>query len=48
MAKARGVDIEQVHEWEVRTILQLVVQVLKRHRDVFFEGDPSQSPPRSC
>lgn len=45
LAKKRGVSIEDVKEWEVKTILQRVVQVLKRHRDLFFLAEPDQKPP---
>jgi hypothetical protein len=45
LAQKRGVNIEQVQEWEVKTSLQQTVQVLKRHRDLFFEVDPEHRPP---
>jgi hypothetical protein len=45
LAKKRGVSIEDVKDWEVKTILQRVVQVLKRHRDLFFLAEPDQKPP---
>lgn len=45
LAKKRGISIEDVKDWEVKTILQRVVQVLKRHRDLFFLAEPEQKPP---
>ena len=45
LAHKRGVDIEQVPEWEVKTTLQQTVQVLKRHRDLFFEATAEHGPP---
>lgn len=45
LAKERGVDVQQVQPWEVKTVLQLVVQVLKRHRDLHFRYNPEQKPP---
>jgi hypothetical protein len=44
-AKAKGVNIQQVKEWEVKTVLQEMVQVLKRHRDLFFHSNPDLKPP---
>jgi hypothetical protein len=38
-------SIEQVPEWEVKTTLQRVVQVLKAHRDFQFAGDLDDRPP---
>lgn len=35
---AKGVDITEVPEWQRKTNLQLVIQVLKRHRDIHFTG----------
>ena len=40
-------SIEQVPEWEVKTTLQRVVQVLKAHRDFQFADDPTTGRPRS-
>ena len=36
IAKAERVDPEEIPEFEVRTTLQRAVQILKRHRNVFF------------
>jgi hypothetical protein len=38
LAESRRVDVEQVPEWQVRTPLQRVVQILKRHRDMYFNA----------
>jgi hypothetical protein len=38
-------SVEAVPEWQVRTTLQRTVQLLKRHRDVYFIGDPDDRPP---
>lgn len=37
-ALKRNLDIESVETYEVRTPLQKSIQLLKRHRDVMFEG----------
>lgn len=38
-------SVEVVPEWEVKTTLQQVVQILKRHRDYFFDGDEDNRTP---
>lgn len=38
-------SIEEVPEWQVRTTLQRVVQILKLHRDVYFQDDHDDRPP---
>lgn len=38
-------SIDAIPEWQVRTTLQRVVQLLKRHRDVHFFNDPDDRPP---
>lgn len=40
-------DLEEVKRRKVKTPLQRVVQILKRHRDVMFAGDNSGSKPIS-
>lgn len=45
LAAARSVHVEDVPEWEVRTILQRIVQSLKRHRDIFYVDDLEMRPP---
>lgn len=44
MAKAASVDVEDVPEHSVRTPLHRVVQLLKRHRDLRYEGNPEDKP----
>jgi Second Messenger Oligonucleotide or Dinucleotide Synthetase domain len=44
VAKALGMDIKKVPEWEVRTPLQRAVQLLKRHRDIYFAQDVENQP----
>jgi len=43
-AKAAKVDIEQVPEDDVKTTLQKAIQILKRHRDATYKGDPDDKP----
>jgi len=43
-AKRYEMSIEEVPEYEVKTPLQRVVQLLKRHRDVYFRDDPTNRP----
>lgn len=43
-AKRAQVDIEDVPNWQVRTVLQRAVQVLKAHRNCYFKpGDPNRA-----
>lgn len=46
VAKAQEIraDVEDVPEWTVRTPLQRVVQLLKRHRDVYFQNAADMRP----
>ena len=44
LAKSMSVSIEDVPEWRVKTPLQRAIQLLKRHRDVMFRGDPENRP----
>ena len=37
-------DVEDVPRWLVRTVLQRVVQLLKLHRDRFFQSNPHDKP----
>lgn len=37
-------SIDQIPDWRVRTPLQRVVQLLKRHRDLFFRDNLDQRP----
>lgn len=44
LAKAAGVEIEEIPEDTVKTPLQRSVQLLKRHRDITYEGNPDDKP----
>jgi hypothetical protein len=44
LAKSAGVDVEEILEETVKTPLQRAVQLLKRHRDVTYEGHPDDKP----
>lgn len=44
MAKAANVEIESIPEERVRTPLRRVIQILKRHRDIRYEGNPDDKP----
>lgn len=43
LAESRGVTIDKVQEYEIKTPLQRTVQILKRHRDVMY-GDDEDKP----
>lgn len=43
-AKRYEMSIEDVPEYEVKTPLQRVVQILKRHRDLYFQNDLGNRP----
>ena len=44
MAAAKKVDIESIPAERVRTPLRRIVQILKRHRDIRYSGDPDDKP----
>lgn len=44
MAKQAKVDVEEIPEHQVRTPLQRAVQLLKRHRDIRYQGNPHDKP----
>ncbi len=44
LARVLKADVEDVPEWKVRTPLQRVVQLLKRHRDIYFADDQNDKP----
>lgn len=44
LAKSLSLNVEEVPEWQVKTPLQRAIQILKRHRDVRFTGDPENRP----
>lgn len=46
LAESRAASVEEVPIWQVRTPLQRVVQLLKRHRDLYF-GDERENRPTS-
>lgn len=43
-AAKNQVEIENVPDYRVKTPLQMVVQLLKRHRDICFENDMDNAP----
>jgi hypothetical protein len=43
-AQKHAMSIEDVPEYEVKTPLQRVVQLLKRHRDIHFQDDLANRP----
>lgn len=45
IAKAMRANVEDVPEWKVKTTMQRMVQVLKRHRDVHFANDAENRSP---
>jgi len=44
LAEAAASDVEEVPIWQVKTPLQRSIQILKRHRDIYFDGDPDDCP----
>jgi hypothetical protein len=44
LAEELQASIEEVPYWNVKTPLQRVVQILKRHRDIYFQNDPDNRP----
>lgn len=38
-------SIDEIPDWQVKTPLQRAVQVLKRHRDIYFAEDEADRPP---
>jgi len=44
VAKSLEASIEEVPEWQVKTPLQVAIQILKRHRDIFFQNDLENKP----
>ena len=43
-ARDSRVNVEDVPEWQIKTPLQIAVQLLKRHRDVYFASAPDDRP----
>ncbi len=44
MAQAGNVEIEKIAADAVKTPLRISVQILKRHRDIRYAGDPDDKP----
>lgn len=44
LAKSYQMNIEEVPYWQVKTPLQRVVQILKRHRDIYFQNNQENRP----
>lgn len=44
LAKSEGIHVEDIKDWQVRTPLQQAIQILKRHRDVYFDRNPGEKP----
>lgn len=44
LAELMRANIEEVPDWRVKTPLQRCVQLLKRHRDIYFEKMPDVKP----
>lgn len=44
LAESMAASIEDVPDWRVKTPLQRCVQILKRHRDIYFENKPDIRP----
>jgi hypothetical protein len=44
LAKSYQMNIEEVPYWQVKTPLQRAVQILKRHRDLYFQNNQDSRP----
>jgi len=44
LAASMRINVEDVPEWRVKTPLQRSVQILKRHRDIYFQPAPEIKP----
>lgn len=44
LAKSASVAIEKIPEDDVKTTLQMAIQILKRHRDSTYQGDQDDKP----
>lgn len=40
----KAANVEEVPEWQVKTPLQIAVQILKRHRDIYFQSRQEVKP----
>jgi len=43
-AESMQASIEDIPEYDVKTPLQQIIQILKRHRDISYQGDPDDKP----
>lgn len=43
IAESRGISIEEVPEYEIKTTLQKAIQILKRHRNIYFKENSEYS-----
>ncbi|MBW7926626.1 MAG: nucleotidyltransferase [Fimbriimonadaceae bacterium] len=44
LAESLAAKVEDVPDWQVKTPLQIAVQILKRHRDIYFQKSPDVKP----
>jgi hypothetical protein len=44
LAEKKKAKLDEIPEYEIKTPLQRVIQVLKRHRDIMFEDDQKDKP----
>lgn len=44
LAESLAASVEDVPDWQVKTPLQIAVQILKRHRDIYFQKTPDIRP----
>jgi hypothetical protein len=44
LAKSIEASVEEVPNWRVKTPLQVAIQILKRHRDIYFQNDVENKP----
>ena len=44
LAKTLNASVEEVPDWQVKTPLQIAIQILKRHRDTHFQSTPDNRP----
>ena len=44
LAQERAAQVDEVPDWEVKTTLQRAVQILKRHRDIYFAHQQPLKP----
>ncbi len=44
LARVMSLSVEEVPNWKIKTPLQRSIQLLKRHRDVYFQADQEDKP----